>query len=368
MKYMVASFYKYDSIEDPEKFMRLVRSACNQRDILGRIFIGTEGVNGAVCGKVENVESFKARLQEILPGLVFKEQLAGSNAYHKLIIRVRLEIVTLGVEANLSNSGSHVTPDEFKGMLDRGEDVVLLDARNKEEVAVGKFENAIDLDIDLYNQFPKASEKISHLKDKKIVMYCTGGIRCEKSSAYLKEQGFSDVSQLKGGIIDYVNKFPEDHFKGAIYVFDDRITVPVSEPISNCKFCGKLTEKYVDCINLNCNGLFICCPKCEEIMESACSENCRHAPNKRTEKEPEPEVIGKVLHYYPKAEVAFVELADELSEGDTINLVGHTTKRFEQFISELRDEQRELISRAKDGMRITFPVSQKVRENDFVVR
>ena len=135
--------------------------------------------------------------------------------------------------------------------------------------------------IETFREFPDKLKNLSHLKGKKLVMYCTGGIRCEKASAYLKQQGFKDVNQLEGGIINFVNQYPGTYFEGSCFVFDDRLTFQDGDPISSCKHCDNPCSKYINCHNLDCDKLFICCPKCEKGMKGACSEKCTKSKRQR---------------------------------------------------------------------------------------
>ena len=282
-RYIVSSFYKYFALENPEKALKEVRLWCSKNNILGRILLAKEGISGAICGIDKNMKKFEAGLKKIIDfdDLWFKHEPVKDQVYHKIVVRVKPEIIAFGAKVNVKNAGRHINPKELKRMLDSGKEVIMLDARNEKEYKVGRFKNALSLEIDLFKDFPKKINKIKDLKDKKIVMYCTGGIRCEKSSAYLKEQGFTDVNQIEGGIINYFNEVGGEHFEGGLYVFDDRIVASVNSPISICKFCSKPSDKYLDCFNLDCNKLFICCDSCREKMFGCCSSLCLNAPRKK---------------------------------------------------------------------------------------
>ena len=178
---------------------------------------------------------------------------------------------------------NYISPEKLEKWFDRGEDFIIIDARNDYESKVGKFKNALTLPIENFRDFPKAVEKFENLKDKKIVTYCTGGIRCEKASAYMKSKGFKNVLQLEGGIINYVDKFPGKHFEGACFVFDDRLTADTGskEKLGKCEICETPCSDYTDCYNLDCDKLFICCENCREKMNNTCSEECKNAKRLR---------------------------------------------------------------------------------------
>ena len=281
--FKVITFYKYAEIKNPRELMEALTKRCKSLNLMGRILIANEGINGGVCGKKEDIEKFKERFNERneLKDLSFREQDFEKQVYHKLVIRLREEVVAFNHEVNLDNKGKDISPEELKKLLDKKEDVVLLDARNDYEYKLGKFKDAKVLNIRNFKEFPNKINEIKDLKDKKIIMYCTGGIRCEKSSAYLKENGFNDVSKLKGGVIDFINKYPRTYFEGGLFVFDDRIVSQSGDPITKCKHCEKESDILINCHNLDCDKLFICCENCQEKIEYCCSEECVNAERHR---------------------------------------------------------------------------------------
>jgi UPF0176 protein len=371
--YNTISFYRYTDVDNPEKLLIRLRGICNKFHLLGRILLGKEGINGAVCGTSENIEQFKHELQKLFPDLTFREQKEDHNTYHKLVVRVRDEIVGLGVDVDLKNRGEHVTPEEFNEIVKENKEVVILDARNDYEAEVGKFKDALALPIKTFREFPEAMEKREDLKDKKVVMYCTGGVRCERASAYLKEQGFKDVSQLQGGIINYVNQFPDKYFEGNLYVFDDRKVAKVSKGvISKCELCEEKCDEMINCHNLDCDKLMVCCAECQSKLKNTCSEKCMTAPRQRQEKQLDTQetidsrkAIGKIKNFYPKAKVVLVELNKDLKKNSKIKISGNTTEEFEETIEEIRDYDGNIIAEAKKGDLVTFAVSKKARENDL---
>src|SRR3989338_8722243 len=300
MQYQVISFYKYVAVQNPEELRDSLRKYCQDQQILGRILVGKEGINGAVSGKKEQIQLFKQFLKgnSLFTGMTFREQDYHQNTYHKLVIRVRDEICAFGAEVNVAkNKGQHLSPQKLKGWYEQNKDFVIVDARNEHEFEVGRFKNAVNLNIKNFREFPATVQKLESIKNKKIVLYCTGGIRCEKASAYLKEQGFPQVYQVEGGIINYVNQFPhsgaENYWEGSLFVFDDRLVSDLGEAITSCKNCGKNCQQYVNCHNLDCDQLFIICAACQKQMIKTCSEECKNAPRQRKiNKKSDHKVIG----------------------------------------------------------------------------
>lgn len=280
----MSSFYKYIKVKEPEKLMEQVRAICERLGLNGRILIGKEGINGVVSGKTQYVKTFEKIIKQNrkFSNLTFREQNFSKQTHHKLVVKVREEIVHFGEEIDLKKTGKHISPKNLKSWLDKRKDFVLLDARNQYETKVGKFKDALTLPIENFRDFPEASKSLSKLKNRKILMYCTGGVRCEKASAYLKEKGFKQVYQLEGGVINFVNQFPDTYFEGSCFVFDDRLVSSVSKnKTSKCDICGKLSDEIINCFNLDCDKLFISCKVCQEKMNKTCCEKCLASPRKR---------------------------------------------------------------------------------------
>lgn len=286
MDYKTTTFYRYVRINNPEELKGYLKGLCEALGLLGRILVGREGINAGISGRKEDVDKFKETIEKKreFSKMTYREQEVSKNSYHKLVVKVRNEIVALGKDVDIGKKGQHISPKKLKKWMDRGEDLVILDARNDYEAKIGKFKDAIVLPIKTFREFPEQAEKVlADKKDKKIVMYCTGGIRCEKSSAALKEKGFNNVFQLQGGIINYVNQFPNTHYKGKLFVFDDRLSgdVKSKEVLTNCEICGESSDCYIDCHNLDCDKLTIECPSCQEKMNRTCSIECMNAPRQR---------------------------------------------------------------------------------------
>ena len=229
--YVIASFYKFVHLPDFQALKTPLLEAMNNNHLLGTIILAEEGINGSVAGLPSDMENFYSFLREDLRfnDLWFKETFDDFVPFAKAKIKFRKEIVTMGVEGvnPLESSGTYVSPEEWNDLISDPQ-VMLIDTRNGYEIQLGTFKNAINPQTDNFRDFPKYVEKhLRDKKDKKIAMCCTGGIRCEKSTAYLKKLGFKEVYHLKGGILNYLDTIPEEQslWEGTCFVFDDRIAV-----------------------------------------------------------------------------------------------------------------------------------------------
>ncbi len=369
MTFKTITFYKYVLLKKLDFLKEYFQETCLQLSLNGRILIGEEGINGNVSGKLESVELFKTKIKTLssFSDLTFREQNTYEQAHHKLVVRIRKEIVAFGKKVDYTNAASPLSPEALEQAFQNKEDILLLDARNTYETAIGKFQNALTLPIKNFREFPEASKRLNNLKNKKLVLYCTGGIRCEKASAYLKQQEFENVYQLQGGILHYLNKFPNSHFEGSCFVFDDRLGTETTRPISNCFHCKKSSSTYLNCFNLDCDKLFICCSDCQSQFNKTCSQKCTQAPRRRKETEKEREVLGIVENYYPKAQVALIKTLKKINKNSSILIKGKTTQSFTQEIKQLKNYDGNEIETASEKELITIPVSLKVRKHDKIL-
>ncbi len=280
--FTVLLYYQYVPIADPDQFRAEHYALCKQLGLKGRILVGKEGLNGTVAGTAEATEQYKQALRrdERFATIQFKEDGYKTNPFPKLKVTVRNEIVTLGVKgADPKQGGEHLSPEQWHELAQQ-DDVVILDGRNNFEAAIGKFKNAITPDIEFFREFPGwVKQNKQKLANKKVLMYCTGGIRCERASALLKEEGIQDVYQLDGGIINYGKHIPNGLWEGSCYVFDERIKVQVNDDahhqvISQCLFCETKTDQYYNCSNALCNKMILLCDSCLDKSNMACSEAC----------------------------------------------------------------------------------------------
>ncbi|MGD1946968.1 MAG: rhodanese-related sulfurtransferase [Croceivirga sp.] len=284
---LTISFYTYAHIGNPQIFRNHLFIHWNELEVLGRIYVANEGINAQLSLPAENFEAFKNHLDSIsfLEGVRLNVAVEQDNkSFLKLKVKVRHKIVADGLNDDtfdVTNKGVHVNAKEFNALIDDPESVVV-DMRNHYESEIGHFESAITPDVDTFRDSLDVIEKqlARHKEDKKLVMYCTGGIRCEKASAYYKHKGFKNVYQLEGGIIEYTrqvrNKGIENKFKGKNFVFDHRRSEQISdEVIAKCHQCGKPCDTHVNCANEACHLLFIQCEECAEKMNNCCSRDCK---------------------------------------------------------------------------------------------
>jgi UPF0176 protein len=290
MKYHVLLYYCYTRIENVEEFREQHHLFCIELGLKGRIIVANEGLNGTVSGTPEACSRYMetVKADPRFASIDFKLDEHEGHAFQKLHVRVKPEIVHSGLH-NIDptkRTGKHLEPADFRKMKD-DQDVILVDCRSDYEYSVGRFKGALTLDIENFRDFPQKVEELKKFKDKKIVTYCTGGIKCEKASAYLLEQGFENVYQLHGGIIKYglEESTKGEDFEGKCYVFDNRIVVDVNKVnpkiISSCYVCGTENDRMVNCANSVCNRHVPICEKCGWELEGACSEECRTHPEKR---------------------------------------------------------------------------------------
>jgi UPF0176 protein len=288
-KYRVLLYYKYVEIRDHEIYAKRHLKFCKALDIKGRILISGEGLNGTISGTVDQTDAYinAIHMDPRFEDMEFKIDAAESHVFKKLFVRAKKEIVTFNLDEDLNPNeitGVHLEPEDFLEMM-QSEGVVIIDARKDYEYDLGHFKNAIKPEIRTFKQLPawiKSNKK--ELMNKKVLTYCTGGVRCEKFSGLLLREGFKNVFQLKGGIINY-SKDPETKgkdFLGKCYVFDERISVDVNFAdgylmISKCYHCGKPCDRYVNCAHLSCHFQFICCDECEVSRKRSCSKECEES-------------------------------------------------------------------------------------------
>ena len=260
--YPVILFYKYIAIADAEAFAAEQRELCGSLGLKGRILIASEGINGTLAGPAEAVDRYTAALRadDRFADIEIKISAGDAGTFPKLVVKVRSEIVTLNAGAITPDKDNQLSPAEWKRMMEENPDAVPLDIRNRFESDAGKFENAVVCDIEHFRELPQYVDRLQSLKDKTVLMYCTGGIRCEKASALFRSKGFKNVFQLHGGIAAYQEQFGNEHWQGECFVFDQRMTVRVEEglvQIGRCAHTGRATSRFVNCLHDPCHKLFI---------------------------------------------------------------------------------------------------------------
>lgn len=278
----VLAFYKYTSLEDPARFAREHQAFCKEQGLKGRILVAYEGINGSVSGTVDQVQTYKERLSSDprFAGIEFKEDSCLMHPFNRMIVKVKPELVRFEQDVDYRDAGTHLSPQEFLAMAQQ-DDVIVLDARNEYESRVGKFKNALTPAIKTFREFPSVVADLQDEKDKKILMYCTGGIRCEKASAFMKKEGFSQVYQLHGGILNFAKECPDTLWEGKCFVFDKRLMSDVNQEgqtsVTSCDICAVPCDLYKNCRNNECDVFTIVCLECEKAYGGCCSRRCFNA-------------------------------------------------------------------------------------------
>ncbi len=285
-KRLTLSFYKYAVIKNPKLFRDYLFLNWQPLNVLGRIYVSFEGLNAQLSVPLKNLEEFKSQLNEISFLKKIRLNIAIESddfSFLKLKIKVRSKIVSDGLNDDLldfTNPGDHLDAKKFNQILNN-KDTICVDMRNHYESEIGHFKNAILPNVDTFKESLHFVEKkySNYKENKNIVLYCTGGIRCEKASAFLKHKGYNNVFQLEGGIIEYTNQVKkkgiENKFIGKNFVFDQRKAERISEDvISRCHQCGKKSDSHVNCVNEACHLLFIQCERCSKKMKNCCSNEC----------------------------------------------------------------------------------------------
>jgi len=279
------SFYCYFKIFEPSEFRNELYKNLKALDVMGRIYLAHEGINAQVSLPTENLEAFRSYLYSYEPLNGLRLNIAvddNGKSFYVLDIKVRSKIVADGIvdpAFDMANKGRYVNAEEFN-QLTNDPGTVVIDMRNHYEYEVGHFENAIEIPSDTFrDQLPMAVDMMNADKNKTIIMYCTGGIRCEKASAYMLHNGFKNVFHLEGGIINYAQQAKEkglpNKFHGKNFVFDQRLGERITdEIIAHCHQCGKPADTHVNCVNDSCHLLFIQCDDCNKAMEGCCSKEC----------------------------------------------------------------------------------------------
>lgn len=292
MKYRVLLYYHYVDVEDPETFAAEHLRFCKDLGLKGRILVATEGINGTVSGDYEQTERYTEYMKAhpLFKDMVFKIDEADSHAFKKMFVRPRPELVNLSLDKDIdprNQTGEYLSPEEFYEQMQR-EDTVVLDVRNIYEYDVGHFRGAIKPEVETFRDTPEWVRNNRHLfEGKKILTYCTGGIRCEKFSGWLKEEGFDNVAQLHGGVATY-SKDPVAKgqlWDGQMYVFDERLTVPINQVehvvVGKDHYDGTPCERYINCANPECNAQILASEENQAYHLGGCSMECaEHSRNR----------------------------------------------------------------------------------------
>lgn len=276
-------YYKYVKLEMPEAIAKWQKRLCEKLGLTGRIIIATEGINGTIGGSDEATQAYidAMNAHESFGGIDFKEAPGDERYFPRIRVLIKKEIVNLGIdpdELTTADGGKHLTPEQAHELLNKKpEDLVIIDTRNDYETRIGTIPGSMRPDKRYFREFPEYIDNhVDELKDKTVLMMCTGGIRCERASAYVNKKGVAkEVYQIEGGIHRYIEKFPDGHFRGSNYVFDGRISHRANDDIlSTCDMCETPCDYYTNCINARCNKLFLGCPECIIKAQECCSKPC----------------------------------------------------------------------------------------------
>lgn len=276
-------FYKYIELTHPHAEVKQQKKLCADLQLKGRILIAQEGINGTLGGTHEQIDSYIAYMRQhpLFADIDFKESLNVANHFPRLRVVIKNEIVNLGINPTMikpKDGGIHLTPEQTHELLtEKPSDLLILDVRNEFEYAIGRFEGAIKTPIAHFRDFPAYIDAHQDtFKDKQVLMYCTGGVRCERASAYLQTKKITKkIFQMNGGIHRYIEEFPNGFFKGKNYVFDGRTAVKISEDIlGSCYICANAYDEYTNCLRADCNRHFIGCLACLSIYKNMCSALC----------------------------------------------------------------------------------------------
>ncbi|MBA3954467.1 rhodanese-related sulfurtransferase [Candidatus Dependentiae bacterium] len=279
----IVLYYKYIDIQNPEDIVSWQRDLCTTLNLKGRVLVAHEGINGTLGGSTQSMELYKKAMHAhtLFNDIDFKESPGSADHFPRLKVQVKKEIVRLGIDPALlsaKDAGEYLTPQQVHELINSNpENLVLLDTRNDYESRVGTFKDALVPNTKTFREFPAfVDSNAEALKDKQIVMFCTGGVRCERASAYVKlKQVAQKVYHIQGGIHNYVTQYPNGHFKGKNYVFDGRIANQVTNDVlAHCDHCQVQFDEYTNCINAECNRQIIVCPNCITSYHNTCSTRC----------------------------------------------------------------------------------------------
>lgn len=290
--YYALAYYYLTKVENPHEEIALHKKFFQGLDVSCRIYISEQGINGQFSGYQPDAEKYMQWLKQrpSFSGVKFKIHQIQENVFPRVTVKYRKELVALGCDVDLNTQGKHLSPQEWHDKLEENKCLVL-DVRNNYEWKIGHFENAVLPDIQTFREFPEYASRLAQQYDPEttpVMMYCTGGIRCELYSSLLMKKGFKEVYQLDGGVIAYGQAVGSKKWKGKLFVFDDRLSIPIDDrdphvdPISTCTTCGVADDTYYNCANTDCNNLFISCRKCISDLKGCCSKECASAPRIRT--------------------------------------------------------------------------------------
>lgn len=285
IKAQVLLFYKYVTVEDPDALKGWVTARAKALGLTGRVIVAEEGINGTLEGTLSNTNVFKDELllDPRFSDVQVKTSASRGDSFPKLSVKVRDEIVGTHFDKNKvdprKETARHLRPEELRAWYENKKDFVVVDMRNDYEFLSGHFKDSINPELDNSRDLPAAIPRLEPLKNKTVLTVCTGGVRCEKMSAYLLSEGFTDVYQLDNGIHGYMEKYPGQDYLGTLYTFDQRLTMDFGgdrKIIGRCLLCDTQTESYVNCADNTCHLHFLACEACQKEGGTFCSKECLH--------------------------------------------------------------------------------------------
>jgi UPF0176 protein len=288
--YVVLAYYYFCSIEDPAALVEKHKAFFKKRDFKGRIYISKEGINGQASAPMAIAKEYMEWICQDprFEKMTFKLNEGREHVFEKMTVKVKKRLVAFTKPIDLEKRGHHLSPQEWNKVLNSDQDYILIDVRNDYEYKIGHFVKAYNPNCNTTHQFAEFLKELKSKTDlnKKILMYCTGGIRCEYFSSHMVQEGFKDVNQLDGGVINYGNVVGGDGWLGKLFVFDDRMAVDISKikssPLAQCLYCKKPEDCYYNCANMDCNALFIACTQCYIEHKGCCASTCQDLPRTRS--------------------------------------------------------------------------------------
>lgn len=306
--YVMLAYYAICPLEDPHAEVKAHKAFLSQYDVRARIYISEQGINGQMSASPESAERYIEWMHSrpSFADMPFKTQPYHEHAFPRLTVKYRKELVAVGIPVDLTSRGESISAEDWKQRLDNDPNSLVLDVRNRYEWEVGRFANAEAPPCDSFRDFPAYASSLKERFDPEttpVMMYCTGGIRCEFFSSLLMQAGFKKVYQLHGGVIQYGESVGNDHWHGKLFVFDDRLTVPLRNTVTHlvvgsCHLCHAPSEDYYNCSNLDCNRLFLCCKECIGSTQGCCQHACQQAPRRRPYEQNNPHKPFRRWHHY----------------------------------------------------------------------
>lgn len=306
-KHLILAYYNLISLPNPHDEVKAHKDFFRERDATGRLYISEQGINGQLSGSSDCISAYIDWMQAhpFFHGTTFKIHAHHENVFPRMTIKYRKQLVALDTPVDLSKRGEHISPRKWREMLENKKNAILIDVRNDYESRIGHFEGAELPPLESFRDFHAYAQQLQTRVDSKetpVMMYCTGGIRCELYSALLRKYGFDKIYQLEGGVINYGLEEGKKHWKGKLFVFDDRLAIPISEEksevISHCDHCDTSNDSYYNCANMDCNRLFLCCPSCLEKYQGCCQESCKNAERVRPYHHQNPHKPFRKRHNY----------------------------------------------------------------------